>query len=1197
MNNTSFIPTMNIQRSGMSRRNLLQTLAGGLGAGMLAARAPATPASAPLVKIKDNGSPEVVWSTVWQNLPIGPTLQLAYSHGIVSLSDNAGPGALYTMDIHSGYQNWISNGNYANDGFGNAVWQNGLLLAANINYGVVYTIAPESSYQGGAYYVAPDNVILSNLLAWNGLVLYVGSSGNLVAFRVPQGNSGQLQVVWQIPLQLANPSPQSVYLRDCGGGTVLVASANQIVSLDISQQNASIKWQIFEPFQITYNGLFTSDGTSVYTLDQSQSFRSYSVVEGSLGWVSSPLSSLPSQPAAYNGYLYFGNGNGDFVAFNASTGAPAWNVTLGGSFSGSPLFIEDGIAYIAPQSGEAVYAVPLDSQGSDVVSFSANNLKLIGVENGLCIVMYAPGQYSPTIAGLDIATQLHGFACESNLMADNYVSASGHVQPDSPVYRTRIQLVDPNKNPRSYKSVKVWSSDATTITSGGISYNVDNTGNNVAWLTTDAGGELDIISPGDDVSTPALYLWGSFMDRQEAIVIYPDHETSQTLQQTQASNLSTANTYDGSPLLPSGVNASDLASAITNIIGNGISAKSSAMAPGSTSAARARHAATQIQAGRRQGRKRMLVTQDSNTYLSYPDSTSNMIYQQFTGDVTRPFRAGSAQNFTATFDSQTGLTLGPWQQPPASSSAASLGFSWSDFKSDITHGTDAIKKLTVTIAADAQSAAHYIETVAGKIYNITVASFEDAVVVLGGFLKSVLNDVTKAVEWLSYIFDWDSIKDVKSTIVSNIQSFASGNLQNLISNTLTPAIAEIHSFFLNNEQDISQVVTSLQTKLGGTTTKSLQQSYTNNNDPKVVFAGGSYSQTNVLFSKLKDNIGNASVVSSMQALDTPSLVTIWKQFASQVQGNVPEFESSLRPQVQLLQSAFDNLLTDPIKFVEQSLSAILNILLDAIKDVFTVALQAIDACIEALLTSIIDLLSGVIALIQGTIHVPVLSDIWNTVFGGPMSFLDLCAWIIAVPTSIISRATSAQSNGPQQVSPSTFSLSQRIWQVATMIGAGIDGIADATSADADSTIALLDLAFGAAVWIHSFPASLSTDAVPLGVYFGLGFIPLLISGVGTAVKQSDDPEYAVAYGKVQNELFALYGVGMFVLGVLFSQSYPQTFADPNGLTFDANLIGSSTYMAKWGNEIGGGATKLVGLTDFVLPTTAMLLGMAAAEQS
>ena len=770
MNNANFNPTKDVRRSGMTRRGLLQTLAGGLGAGLLMTRSKS--AAAPLARVADSDSPEVMWSTQL-NVQASNGWLPTYYRGIATLvhpgSSNGDAGAILTMDIHSGVQNQIDT--QVDDAtLGQAVGSGPIILAPGSD-GAIWGV--DSRAFGVASPLQGPERVISNLLPWNGLVLYLGTSGDLIAVNISSVNTDMAPVVWQTPTNVQ--SAAGAYLMDGGGGRVYLFTQTQVTQMRVSSQGASVAWQMSPAasFGAPLGALSSCDGQFVY-VTFSKLVVAYNAADGSQG----PIAYFrpASRVAAYGGYLYYADSNGNFTARSITTGQIAWETTLSGDLTDGNIYVEDGVAYVCDQSGGLVYAIRLDSQGVDFLKYQTGSpyTQIVGVENGLCIVVYgAAGSGTQTplfeIAGVDLATQINGFACESVLMADNYVAGP---QPDSPVYRTRLQLVDPNKNPRVYKSVKVWASGAVTITSGGVSYNIDNNGN-AGWLLTDEAGELDIVSPADDVSSPALYLWGSFMDRQEAIVIYPDHQTSSDLHSANAGAMSSAKTYSGQPVLPSGVDPAQLQTAINNVIGSGISSSSTAVQAKNAAAMRAHQAAAQIKAGRRGGRRRLLNLMDSNTYIAYPATTTNLLYQQAVGSSTRPFAGGTASNFTATITPGAGLNIGPWQQPPLSTGL--LGGFFSDLVSDVTYGIDAITKITVTIADDLQSAAHYIETAAGKVYNLAVATFEDAVAVLGALFKSVLGDIEKAVEWLSYLFDWEAIKAAKGTFQGWITAFLGPN--------------------------------------------------------------------------------------------------------------------------------------------------------------------------------------------------------------------------------------------------------------------------------------------------------------------------------------------------------------------------------------------------------------------------------------
>lgn len=613
--------TTKVGRKGMTRRGLLQTLAGGLGAGLLAPRAKANtpPPAAPLTELASGQSPETVWSTML-NITPAAGYQPMYYKGIAALVYAGNPGAdgtggyVYAMDVHNG----ATNGSVPfPDGaqLGPGVGYNEFILSPGSD-GSICAVNPYEFLNIGL--LIPPEGVASNLLVWNNLVLFVGSSGDLMAVQVGTLDGQQpITPVWQAPTKAKSIS--GTWLTQGGPGQIMIFTNYDVICMNVGQQGASLAWGITTP-DPHYSKRATTDGNYVYILNQ-QHVTAYNAVDGSpVGWTV-PLKNVPPSPAlAYNGFLYFTDPSGNLNAIDVVKGQMAWQVTLPGPL-GEDLFIEDGIAYSSCSSEGLIFAVQLDTQGAEFLQYKAPQgfAQIAGVENGLCIVLYSntvPGGSASVyyIAGIDMATQLHGFFCESRLMPDNQ---SVNQTPSSPTYRTRLLLVDPNKNPRAFKSVKVWSSAAVTITSGGTNYNIDNNGN-AAWLQTDATGEIDVTCVAGDISNPALYIWGSFMDRQEAIVIYPDYQTSQDIHNSTPATVSAATTYSGAALLPSGVAASQVVATIQNTIGGGVSAGVSSPAMQSAAVARARWAADQIRAKKRQGRKRLLGTMASDTYMAYP---------------------------------------------------------------------------------------------------------------------------------------------------------------------------------------------------------------------------------------------------------------------------------------------------------------------------------------------------------------------------------------------------------------------------------------------------------------------------------------------------------------------------------------------------------------------------------------------------
>ncbi len=148
---------------------------------------------------------------------------------------------------------------------------------------------------------------------------------------------------------------------------------------------------------------------------------------------------------------------------------------------------------------------------------------------------------------------------------------------------------------------------------------------------TDAAGELSIVSTAESFTSPALYLWGNFMELNEAIVIYPDHDTLNKLSTVKGQDLTSAKTYDGTPLLPATFTGADaLASVISNTIG----------APAAALAATRQQFATPPNVNPRKY-PRLRFTQ--NTYIAYPGSSTNLLYQKVAGSTDRTYVAGNVK--------------------------------------------------------------------------------------------------------------------------------------------------------------------------------------------------------------------------------------------------------------------------------------------------------------------------------------------------------------------------------------------------------------------------------------------------------------------------------------------------------------------------------------------------------------------------
>ena len=501
----------------------------------------------------------------------------AYTNGWCCIATGSNEYAdLQCLDIQSGNPN--PNGPYffekdANgnqlpalgdmvglNGFAVAPGGDGNLWVLNVN-----NIALANNVLGPLSVTPPQ--VLSNILTVGNSFVYVSVDGylNAITLAAPNGNDLSYTQVWRITLNTGQTAAAEACVA-LAGSTVVASFGAYLAAFDISSGTPTPLWNIRSLDGNDVLGL-SADSANAYVAFQN-SVNAYSLADNTSPspWAAPYSSSQPGNPVCYNNVVYFGDGSGNFIALDTASGQKEWELSLGSAANNAPIIVEDGIAYVATLS--TINAINLSDYSN--FTYTSDQVQLLGVENGIAFLLGIQGNNSNTnLLGVNLGLQAHGFAAESTLLADSVVSSTSS-QPASPAYRTVIQLLDPNKNPRAFISVKLWASDDVTINSGGTSIGLtgstDGTaGNSFLWLTTDASGTLYFASQAIDVSSPALYLWASFMDTQEAMVVYPDQDTLTTLSTVTAATFTNQTTFDGSPLLTSKADPAQAAQTLTGI--------------------------------------------------------------------------------------------------------------------------------------------------------------------------------------------------------------------------------------------------------------------------------------------------------------------------------------------------------------------------------------------------------------------------------------------------------------------------------------------------------------------------------------------------------------------------------------------------------------------------------------------------------
>ncbi len=990
-------------------------------------------------------------------------------------------------------------------------------------------------------------------------IIFATTDGRIIALDL-EGN--QLWAYVTFP----TVNPDSVSTLAISGGAVMVIVESVLFAIDL--QTGSPRWF----YQIGTNaaGQLSIGNGNAYFASSDNYLYAVEVASGNLKWRLPVHAGNVSSPVYYNAAVYAGDSNGRFYAVNPDTGTVLWQTGVQGNLSDFTITIEDGIAYFVSvlENGSKIYALDLPSKGQEIVSYDPSGFAvIIGVETGVCYYQAGPGDLN-RIGAVNLAGLIHQFFAESELMVEDYDTSTEVAKPSTTSYRTHIQLFDPNKNPRLLKSVKVWSSDAMTITSGGKTYDIDT--NKTAWLMTDAAGELSIVSTAESFTSPALYLWGNFMELNEAIVIYPDHDTLNKLSTVKGQDLTSAKTYDGTPLLPATFTGADaLASVISNTIG----------APAAALAATRQQFATPPNVNPRKY-PRLRFTQ--NTYIAYPGSSTNLLYQKVAGSTDRTYVAGNVKQWHATFGADGSVTYNTGLPAGYLLQSFRLSNPFRDFFNNVVKGTEKVAQVVFNAAG---IVIHTIANGLKNAYAFTVNTVEQAAQVLAGIFKTVVGDIKKAVEWLSYVFDWDDILANKELIKTQaLAGFT--KIGTIVDNLFDKEIDNVHAFFTNLKKTVKTDIATVDTWIGGS---SLQSKQINGNNPQSIYGmhgAKSYTKSRWLMSKFKENASQATIGTAGTDIGNPIQAAV-ATFYNKVKAILEDPNNGVTTFSDDLKNVFSdlgNLVTNPSEFVEKSFSDILIV----IEDIVLILLTVADLVVEDLLELLKAVFDSLIGMVTQTIDIPFISGLYKKISGAPLSVLDLFCLMVAIPGTIIVNAANTTVNGIQSSAEDSTLLLAVTVVLSGVAYAAFDGPLDVFP-DIPYQVKYAPLSLSILLQSLSLPDVIDSSSADFKLFYAAQTFPILMTGLDIVLS-------GVGVGKVlfnKEAPFAnqAYGLGMLIASVNLAVRNECGFRGRNYITMTQNIFTFLPYAFKPLGLAGDGtpANIALGVIDVTCDLTAAFL--------
>jgi hypothetical protein len=86
-------------------------------------------------------------------------------------------------------------------------------------------------------------------------------------------------------------------------------------------------------------------------------------------------------------------------------------------------------------------------------------------------------------------------------------------------------------------------------------------------------------------------------------------------------------------------------------------------------------------------------------------------------------------------------------------------------------------------------------------------------------------------------------------------------------------------------------------------------------------------------------------------------------------------------------------------------------LLQIFGDIAVLFLRATNLVLDLIASLVADVLDTLVNFLSGGVSIPVISDLFPLFFGKDLTFLDLVAFVVAVPTSVILKISGASSAG------------------------------------------------------------------------------------------------------------------------------------------------------------------------------------------
>jgi hypothetical protein len=769
---------------------------------------------------------------------------------------------------------------------------------------------------------------------------------------------------------------------------------------------------------------------------------------------------------------------------------------------------------------------------------------------------------------------LRDFVIESQMMQDPDQNASGgdpsnSVPPSIARYQTHLTVVDDLRKPQIHEPVKIWCDTANTkITVDSQSFTVGPGDSSFAAVMTGADGSLVITIDATDYFAPTLRVWAGFMDPHERIVINADAEFHQRVMTAHANandddpdrvNLQTASNYSGQPLFTDDEKRQDpsapmnVANSIQRMnTGLGLSSgNSKGMHRRFMCAMGVKHKGQRISVRLVDGMPTSApaiaegdLADPPEKYLAYADlpgathfpnnipstrlaSIAQPVGLSFArpdGDVNSPptFTPLSHSDASAAIDKLQGE---PWKPSDPHGGGASPAAPihaltiFQDFWNWLKGLLDKVLQCILSVAEDILAGIQYVVNGVLKVFKAIIKVLDDVFPFLGTFFKMVEKLIDDVLAALSTLFHFDEIIKTHTFLRGELL----GRLEQIKSTVKSQIVPAVDGFFKLGEAAITDFFNQLRGQLSPNQPISGMQGMgsTAHSAFTVKSPTGTRSSQAVQSSwaaqKLKTGLGSTTGETSATN----------GRPASVADDPVADFIAAFVKRITEdgdLSSAFGQLQSDigrlfnpksATQFFSTLLAAVLDILETLLIGILAVGSALADGLLAVMGDAIDALFDSQNGLMVAPLDIPVLSWLYQFLFGEPLTFVNVALLVTAIPVTVTYRVAFGRypsqdlpaaaavgmdgTSGPQHPADTAKVIGIVLGLfggIANMIGGIVSSLAELDK-KAPPIIAKVSTAIGSLLAASSFPVSdiSKPDAYDLGE-FGLGLAGLGLSLFG-----------------------------------------------------------------------------------------------------